>query len=884
MANYTDFHRTFPLPDGTTARIVSLPAVAHAHPRVARFPPSIRILLEAALRRADGTPAAAQQAEALLDWRAGDGRDIAVWVARVLLQDASGIPLLCDLAAMRSAAVRAGAQAQAIQPTLPVDLVVDHSVVVDAYGDTAAYEANLAAEYRLNAERFAFVKWAARAFRDVRVIPPGKGIVHQINLEFLAGVVARRDGWLFPDTVVGTDSHTTMINALGVLGWGVGGLEAEIALLGEPLHQSAPDVVAVHLTGAPGGRVSATDVALHLTHALREAGVVGKFLEFVGPGARRLSLPDRATIANMAPEYGATTAYFGIDDTTLAYLAQTGRSRDAIETIRAYYAGQGLFGIPDAADHDYTAVLSIDLSAVAPTLAGPARPHQKLAVAQVPASVARGGGASRSAPSPDGLGDGAVVLAAITSCTNTANPAAMLAAGLLARRAVARGLRPPGHVKTVLAPGSRAVTRYLERAGLLEPLQRLGFFVAAYGCASCVGNTGALADGVEAAIRARDLSAAAVLSGNRNFEGRIHRAIKANYLASPALVVAYALAGTVARDLDAEPLGFDAAGAPVFLADVWPDQAEIDALVDEVVDARAYAGLYDDARDDTRAGGGDSAGWSRIDAPAAALFEWRETSGYFVEPPFFDAPGRDARAFGPVHRARVLAVLGDGVTTDHISPVGAIAANSEAARYLRARQVPAEAFNTYGARRCNHHVMIRGTFANPHLRNRVSGLDAGPVARSARDGATRSLYEVAMENRDDGVPSVIVAGALYGSGSARDWAAKGTSLLGVAAVIAAGFERIHRSNLALMGVLPIEVGAPNALDALAWDGSERIDIDFDPHARAPRPPATVTVRRDGREVVRVTGTLRIDTLAEWRYVREGGVLRAIFASTMQRAG
>ncbi|KVM93998.1 aconitate hydratase AcnA [Burkholderia stagnalis] len=877
MANFTDFHRTFPLPDGTTARIVSLPAVARAHPRVARFPPSIRILLEAALRRADGTHAATEHAQALLDWRAGDGRDIPVWVSRVLLQDASGIPLLCDLAAMRSAAVRAGVHAQAVQPTLPVDLVVDHSVVVDAYGDAAAHDTNLAAEYRLNAERFQFVKWAARAFQGVRVIPPGNGIVHQINLEFLAGVVARRDGWLFPDTVVGTDSHTTMINALGVLGWGVGGLEAEIALLGEPLHQSAPEVVAVHLTGAPRGRVLATDVALHLTRALREAGVVGKFLEFVGPGARGLSLPDRATIANMAPEYGATTAFFGIDDTTLAYLAQTGRSRDAIDTIRAYYAAQGLFGIPDAADHDYTSVLSIDLSAVEPTLAGPARPHQTLAVAQLPASVARGGAAHSGAP--DGLGDGAVVLAAITSCTNTANPAAMLAAGLLAKRAAARGLRPPGYVKTVLAPGSRAVTRYLERAGLLEPLQRLGFFVAAYGCASCVGNTGALADGVEAAVRARGLSVAAVLSGNRNFEGRIHRAIKANYLASPALVVAYALAGTVARDLDAAPLGVDAAGAPVFLADVWPDKADIDALVDAVVDERAYAGLYDDATGE----GGDSTGWSRIDAPASPLFEWRDTSGYFVEPPFFDPPARDARPFGPVRRARVLAVLGDGVTTDHISPVGAIAADSEAARYLRARQVPDDAFNTYGARRCNHHVMMRGTFANPHLRNRVGGLDAGPVARSARDGATRSLFDVAMENREDGVPSVIVAGALYGSGSARDWAAKGTSLLGVAAVVAAGFERIHRSNLALMGVLPIEVGAPNALDALAWDGSECIDIDFDPHARAPRPPATVTVRRNGREVARVAGTLRIDTLAEWRYVREGGVLRAIFAGTMKRA-
>ncbi|KVE28212.1 aconitate hydratase [Burkholderia singularis] len=895
MTHFSHFHQTFPmpLPDGSRARFVSLREVARSHAQVSRFPASIRILLEAALRRCDGTAATAQQAHAILDWRPGCSHDIALWVSRVLLQDASGIPLLGDLAAMRSAAVRAGARPQAVQPALPVDLVIDHSVVVDAYGDAHARQANLAAEHRLNAERFEFVKWAAQAFRNVRVVPPGRGIVHQVNLEFLADVVVQRDGWIYPETIVGTDSHTTMINGLGVLGWGVGGLEAEIALLGEPLYQRVPDVVAVRLTGRPDGRVYATDIALHLTHALREFGVVGKLLEFVGPGARGLSLPDRATIANMAPEYGATSAYWGIDDATLAYLRQTGRSAEQVEMIRAYCIEQGLFGIPDAEQFDYSAVVDVDLSSVRPTLAGPSRPHQKLTLAQVSASSAAAG---RPAQAPARLDHGAVVLAAITSCTNTANPAAMLAAGLLAQRALARGLRPPSYVKTVLAPGSRAVTRYLERAGLLDALQRLGFFVAAYGCASCVGNTGALAEGVEAAVGERDLSVAAVLSGNRNFDGRIHRSIKANYLANPALVVAYALAGTISIDFDTQPLAFDSSGAPVFLAQLWPDKSEIDALVGEVVDERAYAGLYPREpggalreRGDVGDNPGDrnihadsdpDAAWQQIEAPVGMVFQWRKTSGYFVEPPFFERVSGVSAPFGPIRGARVLGVFGDNVTTDHISPVGEIAADSDAARYLREQGVAPHEFNSYGARRCNHHVMIRGTFANPRLQNRLTGLGAGPLARSARDGAVRSLFDVAMENLADRAPSVIVAGALYGCGSARDWAAKGTSLLGVAAVVAKSFERIHRSNLALMGVLPVEIGASGALDALAWDGSERVDIEFDSAARAPRPPATVTVSRNGDEIARVVGTLRIDTAAEWRYVREGGVLRAIFAKSI----
>lgn len=879
MANFSDFIRRFNMPDGTAARYVSLRDVARRYPRVSRFPVSVRILLEAALRRFDGTPAAAESLNGLLDWRpGGGGRDIPVWVSRILLQDASGIPLLSDLAAMRAATARAGARPETVQPAVPADLVIDHSVVVDAYGDAFARQANLATEYRLNAERFGFVKWASGAFEGIRVFPPGSGIVHQINLEFLASVATCRDGWIYPDLVVGTDSHTTMINALGVLGWGVGGLEAEIALLGEALYQPAPDVVAVHLSGALGAGVSATDAVLHLTQVLREAGLVGTLLEFVGPGARGLSLPDRASIANMAPEYGATTGYFSVDDVTLAYLRQTGRPAHEVERVRRYYTEQGLFGIPDATQLDYASRIDFDLSTVRMTVAGPSRPHQRLTLAQVPTSMAAAQAAPTDRARP--VEHGAVVLAAITSCTNTANPAALLAAGLLARNAVARGLRPASHVKTILAPGSRAVTRYLERAGLLAPLQQLGFFVAAYGCASCVGNTGRLADGVEDAIRAGDLSVAAVLSGNRNFEGRIHQDIKANYLASPALVVAYALAGTVALDLDADPIAVDSAGSPVLLAQLWPDQAEIDALVARVVDAEIYVDVYRDPRGDADPSHDGRDAWAGIPAPDGTLFRWRAASNYFVEPPFFAPPAAGAAPFGAVRGARVLGVFGDGITTDHISPVGEIANDSDAAHYLRGQGVPAEEFNSYGARRCNHHVMIRGTFANPRIRNLAAGGGLGPIARSARDGATRSVFAVAQENREDQVPSVIVAGASYGSGSARDWAAKGTALLGVTAVLARSFERIHRSNLALMGVLPVELPATNTLDALEWTGAERIDLEFDAATRALRPRVDVVVRRGGNAVAREQGVLRIDTAAEWRYVREGGVLRSIFAKRL----
>jgi len=887
MENPTDFIRELKWRDGSTARYVSLREVEHRYPRVARFPASIRILLEAALRRYDGELTTQTHLAHLLDWRPGMHEEVPVWIARVLLQDASGIPLLGDLAAMRTAARRAGAAADAIQLAIPADLVIDHSVSIEAHNSIDARQHNLDIEYAANAERYEFVKWAAQAFKGLRVVPPGNGIVHQINLEYLATAIVERDGFVFPDTVVGTDSHTTMINGLGVLGWGVGGLEAEIALLGQPVYMQMPDVVGVQLTGTLSPGVTVTDAALQLTRALRETNVVGHLLEFIGPGVRTLDVPDRATIANMAPEYGATSAWFAIDDAALAWLARTGRSPDLIDRIRAYYVEQKLFGIPDANQVDYTSIISFDLSAVRPTVAGPSRPQQSLALSEVRASL-RAAKPAEDESKVDAhrrLKDGDVVLAAITSCTNTANPIAMIMAGLLARAAAERGLRPPNYVKTVLAPGSRAAARYLARAGLLDDLQRIGFFVSAYGCAVCVGNSGPLNDDVEEEIDARKLSVAAVLSGNRNFEGRIHRAINANYLASPALVVAYALAGTMLVDLDTEPVGRDMSGEPVFLRELWPDAGQVQAIASATVDDTTYEGLYSPGKADIVAGttpDENQRRWDRVESQQGAVFEWRAGSSYFVEPPFFCSDVAKPRTPASIVAARVLAVFGDAVTTDHISPVGEIAERSDAAAWLRAHGIERAYFNSYGARRCNHHVMMRGTFANSRIRNLIAGVEPGPMTRSARDGAVRSLFEVAQENLDDGVPSVIFAGHLYGAGSARDWAAKGTALLGVSAVLAKSFERIHRTNLVLTGVLPVELPEAGALDALEWLGSENVTIEFDA-GEALRPRATIMVARQEKVLASVQGVLRIDTAAEWRYIRGGGALPLAFAERLSKS-
>lgn len=870
--NYsTQFLRPIVWPDGQSAQIISLRELALAYPAIARYPVALRIMLEAAIRKFDGKRVTEEHILRLLAWHTGLRGEIPFCVSRVLLQDSAGIPLLGDLAAMRTAASRHGITPEAIEPGIPVDLVIDHSVIVDEHGSKHALQDNIRHEYRRNQERYSFVKWAQQAFKMLRVVPPGYGIVHQINLEYLATVIVERAGLVFPDTLVGTDSHTTMVNGLGILGWGVGGLEAESALLGEPLYLESPEVVAVVLDGQLPQGTMATDLALHLTHALREYGVVGKLLEFTGKGARSLSVPDRATVANMAPEYGATTGFFPVDDTTLAYLRLTGRAPQSVERVRTYYQSQGMFGIPDARDIDYSSVFRFDLSALGRVVSGPSRPQQKMDLSQVPGSLPVTANPSSCA---DALQDGDIVLAAITSCTNTSNPDAMVAAGLLAKAAVARGLRVPKHVKTVLAPGSRAVTQYLTQAGLLADLEALGFYVAAYGCAVCVGNSGDLAAGVEQQIEDGELIAASILSGNRNFEGRIHRAVKANYLASPALVVAYALAGSILRDLDNEPLGNDSAGIPVFLRDIWPDDEHTDAVVCGTVEKAIYHSVY--------AGHELSAAseWAQIEAPCGPAFQWQQGSTYFVEPPFFDTTASTGDPM-PITDARVLAVLGDSVTTDHISPVGEIPADSAAGVYLRALGVDPEDFNNYGSRRCNHHVMMRGTFANPRLQNKVALPVAGPVSRSARDRSVQTIYDVAMENMEDKVPSIIFAGTMYGAGSARDWAAKGTRLLGVRAIIAGSFERIHRSNLILMGVLPVEVADSLTINGIAWTGSELVSIELDGSGLSIHAAVKITVKRGALVLASLAGRLRIDTSAELRYLHAGGILPFLYRQSIQ---
>ncbi len=876
LVNAQAFARAIDWGDGGRSRIVSLREVEAAFAPVARFPASIRILLEGALRRFDGRDSTYQHLENLLAWNTGVRDEIPAWFSRVLLQDASGIPLLADIAAMRAAAWRKGIAPESVQPRIPVDLVIDHSVVADFSGSPTSQAKNLAREFRDNDERYQFVKWAEQAFEGFRVIPPSHGIVHQVNLEYLTTGLVQRGGYAFPDTLVGTDSHTTMVNGLGILGWGVGGLEAELAVLGLPLYMSAPDVVAVALCGSPQVGTNATDVALYLTSALREYGVVGKFLEFIGSGARALSVPDRATIANMAPEYGATLGYFATDESTLAYFLDTGRPKQLVDRYRTYCLEQRLLGIPDVDDLDYSATLQVDLSRVGRLVAGPRRPHQTLALPEVADSLLADLQPGTSDQNrTQALTDGAVVLAAITSCTNTANPASMLTAGLVARAAVKRGLTVPKYVKTVLAPGSLAVPRYLQRAGLLAPLEALGFHVAAYGCAVCVGNSGALHDGVEEKIAESKLTVAAVLSGNRNFEARIHPSVRANYLASPALVVAYALAGTVLSNLDTQPVATDGDGNPVYLRDLWPDEATVAALLESAVARSDRPSLAEASNPAGQA-------WNAVSSQVGLVYQWRGGSTYFVEPPFFD-DAQPAVVPGVLKGARVLAVLGDAITTDHISPVGRISAESDAGRYLQQQGVAPDQFNTYGARRCNHHVMVRGTFASPRLANALVRPLVGPFARSSRDATIRTIFEVARENAEDGVPSVIVAGKSYGAGSARDWAARGTALLGVKAVLARSFERIHRSNLVLMGVLPIEFPDSAELEAVAWRGDESIDIHFDGDTLACRQPVRVVVNQGGTTVAQTIATLRVDTPAELRYLNSGGVLRYVYEAQIAEA-
>ncbi len=861
-----------------TYRIHRLDLLAKGRPGVARLPYSLKVLLENLLRHEDGRVVRKEDVEAVCAWdpKAEPSQEISFHPARVLLQDFTGVPAVVDLAAMREAFVRLGGDPKKINPLSQADLVIDHSVQVDAFASSTALGSNTALEYERNRERYVFLRWGQQAFDGLRVVPPETGICHQVNLEYLASAVYVKDGAAFPDTLVGTDSHTTMVNGLGVLGWGVGGIEAEAALLGQPLTMLLPQVVGFKLTGKLAEGATATDLVLTVTQMLRKKGVVGKFVEFFGQGLDALALADRATIANMAPEYGATMGFFPIDDETLAYLRFSGRSDEQVALVEAYAKAQGMFRTAGAPDPVYSDVLELDLAAVRPSLAGPKRPQDRVPLDEVKAGFRKGlaelpekASLRESQVVGDaftyGLGHGAVVVAAITSSTNTSNPAVMLGAGLVAKKAVQRGLRPKPWVKTSLAPGSKVVTEYLRDAGLTPYLEAAGFHLVGYGCTTCIGNSGPLPAHVAEAVRAHDLSVAGVLSGNRNFEGRINPQVKLNYLASPPLVVAYALAGSLDVDLTKEPLGTDPNGEPVYLKDVWPTRAEIAEAIARAVKPEHFRKIYAEVFAGNEA-------WRSLDVPKGQTFAWEASSTYVRRPPFFDDLGKEPKPLGDVRGARVLALLGDSVTTDHISPAGNIAKDSPAARYLVEHGVAPKDFNSYGARRGNHEVMVRGTFANIRLRNAlVPGVEGGQTVHLP-DGERMSIYDASVRYQAEGVPLVVLAGAEYGTGSSRDWAAKGTLLLGVRAVIAKSFERIHRSNLVGMGVLPLQFAAGEDATVLELTGRERFDVEGISKGVAPGMKLTVQATSDDGKTRSFQVTARIDTPNEADYYRHGGIL------------
>mgnify|MGYP005812743843 CR=1 FL=1 len=866
-------------------------------PHLERLPFSIRILLEGVLRSVDGELVTENDVRNLARWSAAatPEAEVPFMPARVLLQDLTGVPAVVDLAAMRAAMKRLGGDPRRINPLVPVDLVIDHSVQVDVAGRPDALTRNMEIEFERNRERFEFLRWGQQAFANFRVVPPATGIVHQVNLEFLAKVVMTRkqDGQVvaFPDTVVGTDSHTTMINGLGVLGWGVGGIEAEAGMLGQPLYMVAPPVVGVKLTGRLREGVTATDLALTVTQVLRKKGVVEKFVEFYGSGLTRLSLPNRATLANMSPEYGATMGFFPVDQETLEYLRRTGRRAEA-DLVERYTKEQGLFRTDATPDPDFTESLTLDLGRIEPSLAGPKRPHDRVPLARMRTAFRqvltapvkeRGFGlaaeevAKKVAVQLNGtqveIGHGAVVIAAITSCTNTSNPSVLLAAGLLARKAVARGLAVAPYVKTSLAPGSKVVTEYLRKTGLLGDLEQLGFHVVGYGCTTCIGNSGPLPAPVTKAVTEGKLVAAAVLSGNRNFEGRISPEVKANYLASPPLVVAYALAGRADVDLTTEPIGTDRNGKPVFLSDIWPGQKEV-ADLEATIGGEMFTASYGNVFDGNPM-------WNAISGAEDDLYPFTEESTYLQDPPFFQGLTPEPPPVAGIRDARILAILGDSVTTDHIAPAGDIAANSPAGRYLKARGVEKKDFNTYGARRGNDRVMARATFANIRLKNLMLPGVEGGVTIHVPSGERMDIFDAAERYKKEGVPLVVVAGKEYGSGSSRDWAAKGPMLLGVRAVIVESFERIHRSNLIGMGVLPLQFKAGQNAESLGLTGKERITIRGIDGTLTPRQDVTVGVERpDGSKASFVT-TMRIDTPVEISYYRNGGILQTVLRKMLK---
>jgi aconitate hydratase len=917
---------------GVTGQYYSLPALEQAGlGKISRLPVSIRIVLESVLRNCDGKKVTEEHIRELSRWKPGVVRtdEIPFVVARVVLQDFTGVPLLCDLAAMRGVAQRMGKNPKLIEPLVPVDLVVDHSVQVDHYGAKDSLDLNMKIEFQRNAERYKFMKWGMQAFDTFKVVPPGIGIVHQVNLEYLARGVHQKDGIYYPDSLVGTDSHTTMINGIGVVAWGVGGIEAEAGMLGQPVYFLTPDVVGVHLKGRLSEGVTATDLVLTVTEMLRKAKVVGKFVEYFGEGAASLTVPDRATIGNMSPEYGATMGFFAVDDKTIDYLVKTGRTTAEVEAVEAYFRAQQMFGIPNAGSIDYSQTLELDLGTVVASLAGPKRPQDRIELPKMkdsfnslfskpvsengfnqPAdklsrrfptklSVAPqlvddnalklpgDGGQPQNVvemvnnrptqdrvtptgPKPLDIGNGDVLIAAITSCTNTSNPGVLLAAGLLAKKAAAKGLTVQRHIKTSLAPGSRVVTEYLTRAGLLPELEKLNFYLAGYGCTTCIGNSGPLDPAIEETITQNDLVCAAVLSGNRNFEARIHPNIKANFLASPPLVVAYAIAGRANIDLSTEPLGTGRDGKDVYLRDVWPTSEEIGAVMQYATDPATYRRLYGDFTKENPL-------WNAIPTSTGQVYPW-DKSTYIAEPPFFAAFSMQPSPMPAIHGARALGIFGDSVTTDHISPAGSIKPTSPAGIYLLEHDVGVPDFNSYGSRRGNHEVMMRGTFANVRIKNLMLPVKEGGSRVEGGftllqpEGKQMPIYDAAMTYIARGTPTIVFAGEEYGTGSSRDWAAKGTQLLGVKAVIAKSFERIHRSNLVGMGVLPCQFKGADSVTSLAIDGTEEFDITGLEAGIKPQMDVTLVIRRKDGTSKQVPVLLRIDTPIEVDYYHHGGIL------------
>jgi aconitate hydratase len=884
-------------------KFYSLPQLGKAlNIKIDRLPVSIRIVLESVLRNYDGKKIAEEHITQLANWKPTAARvdEIPFVVSRVVLQDFTGVPLLADIAAMRGVAQRAGKNPKSIEPLVPVDLVVDHSVQIDYFRQKDALDLNMKLEFQRNNERYQFMKWGMQAFDTFKVVPPGVGIVHQVNLEYLArGVHKKADGGdtvYYPDTLVGTDSHTTMINGIGVVGWGVGGIEAEAGMLGQPVYFLTPDVVGVELTGKLREGVTATDLVLTVTELLRKEKVVGKFVEFCGEGTRTLSLPDRATIGNMAPEYGATMGFFPVDEKTIDYFKGTGRTDAEIAAFENYFKAQGLFGVPKASQIDYTKLVKLDLGTVAPSLAGPKRPQDRIEIGHVKSTfsdlfskpVAENGFAKKAADldaqysTTNGVNvkNGDILIAAITSCTNTSNPSVLLAAGLLAKKAVEAGLTVAPHIKTSLAPGSRIVTEYLTKTGLLPFLSKLGFELAAYGCTTCIGNAGDLTPELNEAITKNDIVAAAVLSGNRNFEARIHPNIRANFLASPPLVVAYAIAGNITRDLMTEPVGKGKGGKDIYLGDIWPTSDEVNDLLKFALDADAFRKNYAQLTKK-----GDL--WSKIEGEEGQVYDWPKST-YIAEPPFFgkDFSMKPADSIAAVKNARALGIFGDSVTTDHISPAGSIKEDSPAGKWLKANGVQKADFNSYGSRRGNHDVMMRGTFANVRIKNLMIPAKAdgtrveGGLTIHQPSGEQESIYDAAMKYIDAGTPTVVFAGEEYGTGSSRDWAAKGTQLLGVKAVVARSFERIHRSNLVGMGVLPLQFKGSDSVQSLGITGEETYDIEGLGADFKPQQEVTLVIRgKDGKEK-RVAVLLRIDTPIEVDYYKHGGILPFVLRSLL----